>query len=254
MIELQEVSKIYGLRDGRLAAVDSVTLTVQKGSIHGIIGPSGAGKSTLLRIMNRLERPDAGKVFVDGNELTQLSEAELRVIQRSMGMIFQQFHLLHNRTVLGNVCVPLELAGIKRKERVQRARECLEFVGLSEKADQYPAALSGGQKQRVAIARALASNPRVLLCDEPTSALDPRTTGDILKVLRHANETFGVTIVLVTHEMDVVAELCTEVSVMEDGRLTDTFSLGPRSRKPVSVPKLSYREQLLGKIEGRERL
>jgi len=247
MISLQEVSKSYGQqRSDRLAAVQKVTLAISEGTIHGIIGPSGAGKSTLLRLMNMLEAPDQGRVVVGGQDWTSMSEAELRQARRSIGMIFQQFNLLQNRTVSGNVSVPLELAGLPRKERAERVRECLRFVGLSDKAEEYPAALSGGQKQRVAIARALASHPQVLLCDEPTSSLDPKTTSDILGVLRHVNEALGVTIVIVTHEMDVVAQICHRVSVMEDGQLTDGFALQPRNRAAANLAPKSYREQLLG--------
>ncbi|GAA0133239.1 methionine ABC transporter ATP-binding protein [Paenibacillus sp. YSY-4.3] len=247
MISLKEVSKSYSKqRNDRLAAVQEVTLAVEEGSIHGIIGTSGAGKSTLLRLMNMLEAPDAGRVIVAGRDWTGMSEAELRQARRSIGMIFQQFNLLQNRTVSGNVSVPLELAGLPRKQRSERVRECLQFVGLSDKAEEYPAALSGGQKQRVAIARALANHPKVLLCDEPTSSLDPKTTNDILGVLRHVNETLGVTIVIVTHEMDVVAQICHRVSVMEDGRLTDSFALQPRNQAAALPSPKSYREQLLG--------
>lgn len=247
MISLHEVSKSYGQqRNDRLAAVQGVTLAVEEGSIHGIIGPSGAGKSTLLRLMNMLEAPDAGRVIVAGQDWTGMSETELRQARRSIGMIFQQFNLLQNRTVSGNVSVPLELTGLPRRQRAERVSECLKFVGLSDKAEEYPAALSGGQKQRVAIARALANQPKVLLCDEPTSSLDPKTTHDILGVLRHVNETLGVTIVIVTHEMDVVAQICQQVSVLEDGLLTDNFALQPRNQTAAIPSPKSYREQLLG--------
>ncbi|MNJ47365.1 Methionine import ATP-binding protein MetN [compost metagenome] len=250
MISMHEVSKSYEQqRNARLAAVQAVTLTIEEGSIHGIIGPSGAGKSTLLRLMNMLESPDTGRVVVEGKDLTAMNEAQLREAQRSIGMIFQQFNLLQNRTVRGNVSVPLELAGVPKKERVERVRECLQFVGLLDKAEEYPAALSGGQKQRVAIARALANSPKVLLCDEPTSSLDPKTTNDILTVLRHVNKTLGVTIVIVTHEMNVVARICNQVSVMEDGRLTDSFALNTRDHPAKTLAPKSYREQLLG-MEG----
>lgn len=246
MLSLQEVSKSYDRQSSdRLAAVQAVTLTIEEGTIHGIIGPSGAGKSTLLRLMNMLEIPDEGRVVVAGKDWTAMSESELRQARRSVGMIFQQFNLLQNRTVSGNVSVPLELAGLPKKERAERVRECLQFVGLLDKAEEYPASLSGGQKQRVAIARALANHPQVLLCDEPTSSLDPKTTNDILSVLRHVNETLGVTIVMVTHEMDVVAQICQRVSVMEGGRLTDSFALQPREQAGAIRPPKSYREQLL---------
>ncbi|MBQ4899133.1 ATP-binding cassette domain-containing protein [Paenibacillus sp. Marseille-P2973] len=247
MISLHEVSKSYSSGEGVFKAVESVSLTIREGSIHGIIGPSGAGKSTLLRMMNVLEPPDSGKVIVGGQDLTRLPESQLRVARRSMGMVFQQFHLLHNRTVSGNVAVPLELAGMSKRQRKERVEECLQFVGLQDKAKQYPARLSGGQKQRVAIARALAHRPAVLLCDEPTSSLDSITTGEILNVLRHINETLGVTVVIVTHEMDVVKEICHEVSVVEQGRLTDGFALEERTARNVPRHKPSYRDLLLGK-------
>lgn len=246
MISLQDVSKSYTSREGVFTAVHPLTLTVEKGTVHGIIGPSGAGKSTLLRMMNLLEMPDRGIVAVDGQDLLRLPEGGLRLARRKIGMVFQQFHLLHNRTVSGNVAVPLELAGMPKKQRNERVCECLRFVGLEEKAGEYPARLSGGQKQRVAIARALAHRPAVLLCDEPTSSLDPATTSEVLNVLRHVNEELGVTIVIVTHEMEVVREICREVSVMEQGRLTDGFKLEKRLEH-VSRKSPSYRDMLLGK-------
>ncbi|MGG1613002.1 methionine ABC transporter ATP-binding protein [Paenibacillus phoenicis] len=253
MITLEHVSKTYSLRNGRFEALRNVSLQIPEGTIHGIIGPSGAGKSTLLRMMNALELPDQGKVTVLGQELTALPETARREVRRSIGMIFQQFHLLNNRTVSGNVSVPLELARLPKKERAERVRECLRFVGLEDKAGQYPASLSGGQKQRVAIARALASRPSVLLCDEPTSSLDPKTTAEILEVLLHIHRTLGMTIVIVTHEMDVVRSICQGVSVMEEGRITDAFTL-QRNDAEVGTAAMagyhaSYREQLLGGME-----
>lgn len=223
MISLQEVSKSFGSGSDRYQAIDAVSLHIEEGSIHGIIGTSGAGKSTLLRIMNVLERPDSGRVVVNGQELTSLGGRELREARRSIGMIFQLFQLVSNRTVWGNVSMPLELAKVPKIERANRVQEVLRFVGLEDKAKSYPAQLSGGQKQRVAIARALANSPTVLLCDEPTSSLDPQTTADILEVLRHINRTLGVTIVIVSHEMDVVNDICDQVSVMENGRLSRTY-------------------------------
>lgn len=223
MISLQEVSKSFGSGSDRYQAIDAVSLHIEEGSIHGIIGTSGAGKSTLLRIMNVLERPDSGRVVVNGQELTSLGGRELREARRSIGMIFQLFQLVSNRTVWGNISMPLELAKVPKAERANRVQEVLRFVGLEDKAKSYPAQLSGGQKQRVAIARALANSPTVLLCDEPTSSLDPQTTADILEVLRHINRTLGVTIVIVSHEMDVVNDICDQVSVMENGRLSRTY-------------------------------
>ena len=257
IISLKQACKSYEMPGkGAFSAVQDVSLNIQPGSIHGIIGESGAGKSTLLRMMNMLERPDTGQVWFEGRELTNLTERQLREIRRKSGMIFQQFHLLHNRTVTRNVEMPLELAGMPKKQRVLRAEECLAITGLTDKARQYPSGLSGGQKQRVAIARALAHNPKVLLCDEPTSSLDPQTTVEILSVLWRINRSLGVTIVIVTHEMEVVRRLCDEVSVMEDGRITDQFSLNNRASQGDGVytydeilfpPPVSYRERLLGK-------
>lgn len=223
MIALQQVSKSFGPPKSRFLAVDSVSLCIKEGDIHGIIGASGAGKSTLLRMMNALERPDLGEVKVAGRSLTAMRNSQLREARRSIGMIFQHFNLIGNRNVAGNVGLPLELAGIPKRERLKRIEEYLHFVGLSDKFNQYPAELSGGQKQRVAIARALVNQPKVLLCDEPTSALDSQTTSDILDVLSRINEKFGVTIVIVTHEVDVVNRICKHVSVMDEGRLIETY-------------------------------
>ncbi|MFC7677948.1 methionine ABC transporter ATP-binding protein [Paenibacillus sp. GCM10028914] len=223
MISLQQVTKCYGPPNNRFLAVDDVSLFIEEGDIHGIIGASGAGKSTLLRLINVLERPDSGQVIVDNYDLTAMGSKQLREARRSIGMIFQHFNLISNRTVLGNVALPLELAGVPKKDRLKRAEEYLHFVGLEDKLDQYPAELSGGQKQRVAIARALVNQPKVLLCDEPTSALDSQTTSDILDVLQHINDRFGVTVVMVTHEMSVVNQICKHVSVMDKGRLTETY-------------------------------
>lgn len=223
MISLHQVSKTFAAANGRFQAVDSVSLHVGAGEIHGIIGSSGAGKSTLLRMINLLEKPDEGTVIVDGQELTSMTDRKLREARRSMGMIFQSFNLVNNRTVSGNVAIPLEMVGLPKRERSERIREYLDFVGLLDKIDEYPSRLSGGQKQRVAIARALVNRPKVLLCDEPTSSLDPQTTSGILDVLKHINRNFGVTVVIVTHEMDVVTNVCTTVSLMENGGLVHTL-------------------------------
>jgi len=223
MIQLQSVEKSFN----GLHAVHPLSLSINKGEIHGIVGTSGAGKSTLVRMMNLLERPDKGKVYVNGGELTSLKETDLRKARQNIGMIFQQFQLVLNRTVGQNVEMPLELMNVPKPQRRKRVEECLHFVGLSEKIDAYPAQLSGGQKQRVAIARALANNPPVLLCDEPTSALDPSTTSEILQVLKNVNETFGSTIVIVTHEMNVVKSICHRVSIMKEGQLAETLSIEP---------------------------
>ncbi|WP_172369087.1 methionine ABC transporter ATP-binding protein [Sporosarcina jiandibaonis] len=224
MIVLENVEKTFE----NVKAVYPLSLTIDKGEIHGIVGTSGAGKSTLIRMMNLLERPDNGTVRVGEQLLTSLSDKELRKARQNIGMIFQQFQLILNRTVAENVEMPLELVGMQKKERAKRIEECLRFVGIYDKKDAYPAQLSGGQKQRVAIARALANNPAVLLCDEPTSSLDPKTTTEVLQVLRHINETLGVTIVIVTHEMDVVKSICKHVSIMKDGQLVDSFEIEPQ--------------------------
>ena len=224
MIELNNVEKAFR----NVKAVLPLSLTINKGEIHGIVGTSGAGKSTLVRMMNLLERPDNGTVRVGDQLLTSLSDKELRKARQNIGMIFQQFQLVLNRTVAENVEMPLELVGMPKQKRLKRIEECLHFVGISDKKDAYPAQLSGGQKQRVAIARALANNPDVLLCDEPTSSLDPKTTTEVLQVLRHIKETLGVTIVIVTHEMDVVKSICEHVSIMKDGRIVDSFAIEPQ--------------------------
>lgn len=224
MIELNQVEKTFE----DVKAVHPLSLTILEGEIHGIVGTSGAGKSTLIRMMNLLERPDKGTVQIAEKMLTSLSDKELRKARQNIGMVFQQFQLVLNRTVAGNVEVPLELLGMPKKARRKRVEECLEFVGISDKKDAYPSQLSGGQKQRVAIARALANNPSVLLCDEPTSSLDPKTTTEVLQVLQHINLTLGVTIVIVTHEMDVVKSICEHVSIMKDGHLIESFAIQPQ--------------------------
>ncbi|WP_091071205.1 methionine ABC transporter ATP-binding protein [Paenibacillus sp. NFR01] len=246
MLSLQQVSKSYRRVAGSEPAVQEVSLTVRPGAIHGIIGASGAGKSTLLRLMNLLERPDSGTVEFAGRMLTAMSAAELRRERHGIGMIFQQYNLVGNATVSRNVALALELAGTPRASRAARVRECLQFVGLEDKAEAYPAQLSGGQRQRVAIARALANRPKLLLCDEPTSALDPGTTADILEVLHQINASLGVTIVIVTHELDVVRSLCTEVSVMERGRIVDHFSRQDGAFLPPAGRNISFREQIIG--------
>ena len=221
MIQIQHLTKRFAAAGATVVALNDINLEIQDGDIYGIIGMSGAGKSTLVRCINMLERPDEGKVIVNGREMMQLSPAELRDARREITMIFQQFNLLMQRTCLKNICFPMELAGVPKEKATARARELLELVGLPDKADAYPAQLSGGQKQRVAIARALANDPNVLLCDEATSALDPQTTRSILYLLKHLNETLGITIVLITHEMAVVKEICSRVAVMEHGSVVE---------------------------------
>lgn len=221
MIELTHVSKDFGKGQQEVHAVRDVSLSIDKGEIFGIIGFSGAGKSTLVRCINLLERPTAGTVMVDDKDLTALSARELRQARKKIGMIFQHFNLMPSRTVAGNVAYSMRGSGLSRKETADKVAHLLELVGIGDKANAYPSQLSGGQKQRVAIARALANDPNVLLCDEATSALDPQTTRSILHLLKHLNETLGITIVLITHEMAVVKEICHRVAVMEHGRVVE---------------------------------
>ena len=235
MIRINNVSKTFATPEGSFKAVSSVSLHINAGDVFGIVGFSGAGKSTLLRTINLLERPDpGGSVIVDGHDLIALSRRDLNTARHSIGMIFQHFNLLSNRTVYGNVSLPLEIAGIPKAERHERILECLNIVGISEKAANYPAKLSGGQKQRVGIARALATAPKILLCDEPTSALDPQTTLTILDCLKSINRDFGTTIVIVTHEMHVVNSLCDKVAVMESGELIEQFDVEDSTYYPRS--------------------
>ena len=230
MIELKHLGKIYSSASGSVEALKDVNLTIADGEIFGIIGLSGAGKSTLVRCINLLERPTSGEVLVDGQNIMALSQKELLQVRRQIGMIFQGFNLLEQRTVLRNICFPLEISGTLKAEAKKRAEELLRVVGLSDKAASYPSQLSGGQKQRVAIARALATNPRYLLCDEATSALDPNTTRSILELLREINKTLGVTIIVITHEMKVIDQICDRVAVIdksciaEEGKVAEVFT------------------------------
>ena len=228
MIKLEHISKDFGVGPRQIHAVQDVSLSINMGEIFGIIGFSGAGKSTLVRCINLLERPTAGTVTVDGKELTALSPAELRQARKKIGMIFQHFNLMPSRTVFSNVAYPLRGSGLNKKEIADKVHRLLELVGIGDKAEAYPSQLSGGQKQRVAIARALANDPSVLLCDEATSALDPQTTKSILHLLKQLNETLGITVVIITHEMAVVKEICNRVAVMEHGQVVeqgDVFSV-----------------------------
>ena len=221
MIELQHVSKTFENAGGRVDALRDVSLTIADGDIYGIIGMSGAGKSTLVRCINMLERPTEGRVIVNGQQLDAMTPAQLRAARREITMIFQRFNLLMQRTCLQNICFPMELEGVPRKKARQRAKELLETVGLPDKADAYPVQLSGGQKQRIAIARALATNPKVLLCDEATSALDPKTTRQILELIQDINRKLGITVVVITHQMSVVKEICTHVAILDDGEVVE---------------------------------
>lgn len=221
IIRVKDVSKTFIGKENTVEALKDINLDIHKGEIYGIIGMSGAGKSTLVRCLNFLEKPTTGTVEVEGRDLAALTDKELRQTRTQIAMIFQHFNLLMQRTVLDNICFPLEIAGQKKGEARERARELLDIVGLSEKAKAYPAQLSGGQKQRVAIARALATNPKILLCDEATSALDPTTTKSILALLKEINEKYGITIVIITHEMAVVQEICTHVAIIDQGNLAE---------------------------------
>jgi D-methionine transport system ATP-binding protein len=237
LIQLDSVEKTFLLPDGQLfPAVRPLSLTINRGDIFGLVGKSGAGKSTLLRLINLLERPDAGSVRVAGQDLTKLGRRGLRAARQNIGMIFQQFNLLQNATVFENVAFPLRIHGHHSRAEIDaRVRECLALVGLSDKLNNYPARLSGGQKQRVAIARALAPRPDVLLCDEPTSALDNETTRSLLQTLRDINEQLGVTIVIVTHELSVVDTLCHHAAVLEQGQFIEQFAIGDLSEPRHSV-------------------
>ena len=222
MITIKNLSKTFETAEGTVEALNDINLTINDGDIYGIIGMSGAGKSTLVRCINMLERPTSGTVEIDGVDIGALGERELRAVRREVTMIFQSFNLLMQRTCLANICFPLRLAGMSRSDAEKRARELLELVELPDKALAYPAQLSGGQKQRIAIARALATNPRVLLCDEATSALDPMTTESILSLLQTINRTQNITIVVITHEMKVIQQICNRVAVLDEGRIQET--------------------------------
>ena len=221
IIELQSLNKTFGTGENQVNALKDVSVSVEKGDIFGIIGLSGAGKSTLVRCINLLERPDSGRVLFHGQDLVELKDRELRQQRRKISMIFQSFNLLEQRTSLDNICFPMELAGVPRKQARKRAKELLEIVGLPDKADAYPVQLSGGQKQRIAIARALASDPEVLLCDEATSALDPKTTGQILSLLQEINKNQGITVIIITHQMSVIEQICNRVAILDSGEVAE---------------------------------
>lgn len=244
MIEIKHLSKTFGVSGGTVDALKDITLTIPDGEIYGIIGMSGAGKSTLVRCINMLERPTSGEVLIDGKSMTELSQRELREKRRDITMIFQGFNLLMQRNCLKNVCFPLELAGVKKADAEKRAAELLELVGLGDKFKSYPAQLSGGQQQRVAIARALATHPEILLCDEATSALDPQTTQSILSLIRDIHDRLGITVIIITHQMSVVEQICTRVAILdggevaEEGAVSDVFS----SPKSEAAKRLVYPE------------
>lgn len=233
MIQLEHVTKTFRTRDGDVHAVKDVSLDIQEGQIYGIIGYSGAGKSTLVRCMNLLEVPDSGKVIFDGKDLMKLSPAELRKARQKMSMIFQHFNLMRSRSVFDNIALPMRNMKKPKEEIEQRVMELLELVDLAERKDSYPSQLSGGQKQRVAIARALATEPKVLLCDEATSALDPQTTQSILKLIKKINREMNLTVVMITHEMLVVKEICDRVAVMDSGRVIEKGDIVPLFTNPI---------------------
>ncbi len=235
MIEIKNLSKTFQTADGAVEALRNISLRVEDGDIYGIIGMSGAGKSTLVRCINMLERPTEGTVEIDGRDIGALSDRELREVRRSVTMIFQGFNLLMQRTCLKNICFPLELSGMKKADAKVRAMELLETVGLPDKANAYPAQLSGGQQQRIAIARALATNPRVLLCDEATSALDPKTTHSILRLIRQINEKLGITVIIITHQMSVVEEICSHVAILDNGEVVENGAVSAVFSNPQSA-------------------
>jgi D-methionine transport system ATP-binding protein len=247
LIEIKNLTKIFTVAKQKITALDDVSLTVKKGEIFGIIGLSGAGKSTLIRCINMLEKPTAGSIMVDGREITTFKKHELRAARQKIGMIFQHFNLLSSRTVFGNVMFPLEIAKVPHRKAVKRTLELLELVGLTEKAEAYPSQLSGGQKQRVGIARALANNPKLLLSDEATSALDPQTTRSILKLLRDINSKFNLTILLITHDMNVIKEVCDRVAVIDNSRIVEVGDVLNVFAAPGSPVARSFVETVIGK-------
>lgn len=252
MIRIAGVSKTFSVKDNKVEALKNVSLDIAKGDIYGIIGMSGAGKSTLVRCLNFLERPTEGTVYVEGQDLSTLDAKQLRQLRKHVAMIFQNFNLLMQRTVLDNVCFPMEIAGVDKKTAREKAREFLKVVELSDKEKAYPAQLSGGQKQRVAIARALAMNPTILLCDEATSALDPTTTKSILALLKDINEKYGITIVIITHSMEVVQEICTHVAIIDAGELAENGTVADVFASPKSraAKKLVFQgDQKVGDYE-----
>jgi len=234
MIEIKNLTKTFNKSSLEVEALKNVNITINDGDIFGIIGMSGAGKSTLIRCINMLEKPNEGQIIIDGIDITKLQEKQLREIRRNVVMIFQSFNLLAQRTCLENVCFPMELVGIKKQNAKEKALELLELVGLKEKANVYPATLSGGQQQRVAIARALASNPKVLLCDEATSALDPTTTNQILDLIRDINKKLNITVIVITHQMSVVENVCNKVAILDNGSVVEEGFVGDVFSNPKS--------------------
>ena len=246
IVEVKHLSKTFTTKEGQVDALRDINLSIEKGDIYGIIGMSGAGKSTLVRCLNYLEVPTSGQVIAEGQDLGSLSDRELRALRSSIGMIFQSFNLLMQKSVIDNVCFPLQIQGIRKKDAVIKARELLKTVGLEDKEKAYPAQLSGGQRQRVAIARALACDPKILLCDEATSALDPQTTASILDLLKKINAETGITIIIITHQMSVVREICNNVAIIEKGSLVENGLV----EEIFTHPKSRAAKQLI--IEGKD--
>lgn len=249
MIKVKNIRKTFTLEQNEVTAVDDLTIDVKEGEIYGVIGYSGAGKSTFVRLLNRLEEPTDGTIFIDGKEITKLNRKQLRLARQEIGMIFQHFNLLWSRTTEENIAFPLEIAGVPKDEREKRVQELIDLVGLTGREKAYPAQLSGGQKQRVGIARALANNPKVLLCDEATSALDPETTNAILDLLVNINERLGLTIILITHEMHVIQKICDRVAVMEQGKIVeqgDVFDVFSNPKHPTTK---KFVEQLVAEAD-----
>jgi len=252
MISIKNLRKVFTLEKQSISAVDSLSLNIYEGDIFGVIGYSGAGKSTFVRLLNRLEEPTDGTIHIDGKEMTALHGKSLRLARQEIGMIFQHFNLLWSRTTEENIAFPLEIAGVPKANRQKRVQELIDIVGLSGREKAYPSQLSGGQKQRVGIARALANNPKVLLCDEATSALDPETTNSILDLLVDINRKFGLTIVMITHEMHVIRKVCNKVAVMEDGAIVEKGDVMEVFSNPVKPVTKNFVEQIVSNTEDEE--
>lgn len=249
MITIRNLTKEFKTGHETFTAIDNISLEVKKGEIFGIVGLSGAGKSTLVRCINRLEEPTKGEIHIDNRDITKMNKKELREARKNIGMIFQHFNLLYQKTVFDNIAFSLELAKKDKTEIKSRVEELLSYVGLSDKRDSYPSQLSGGQKQRVAIARAIANNPEILLCDEATSALDPNTTRNILDLINKIRNEFGITIIMITHQMEVVKEICDRVAIMEDGKIIETNTVEDLFTKPKTKTAHSFINSLQSNIE-----
>ena len=249
MIAIENLTKKFVSGNGEFTAIDNVSLQVNKGEIFGIVGLSGAGKSTLVRCINRLEEPTKGRISIDNKDITLMNVKELREARKNIGMIFQHFNLLHQKTVFDNIALSLEFAGVEKSKINRRVEELLSYVELSDKKDSYPSQLSGGQKQRVAIARAIANNPKVLLSDEATSALDPHTTSNILNLLKKIRSEFGITIIMITHQMEVVKEVCDRVAIMEDGKVIESNTVEELFKQPKTKTASRFINSLQSNVE-----